>query len=98
MLYLFGQVDVSIPFRPWRFSALAGHQDWGSYGSYWTWSLGVAHQLRIDGLPDTEIGLRYVDTDLPSLPGRMPGRGSIGLGFWRPVPRRGDCDRGGIRS
>ena len=49
MLYLFGQVDVSIPFRPWRFSALVGHQDWGSFGSYWTWSLGGRYQLRIEG-------------------------------------------------
>ena len=41
MLYVFGQADVSIPFRPWRISALLGHQDWGDFGSYWTWSLGV---------------------------------------------------------
>ena len=64
MLYLFGQVEVSVPFRPWSFTAQAGRQDWGRFGSYWNWSLGVEHQLRIDGLPDTEVGLRYVDTDL----------------------------------
>ena len=82
MLYLFGQVDVSIPFRPWRFSALVGHQDWARYGSYWTWSLGATYQLRIDGVPDTEIGLRYVDTDLPSISGQDAGLvGSIGLRF-----------------
>jgi uncharacterized protein (TIGR02001 family) len=82
MLYLFGQVDVSIPFRPWRFSALVGHQDWGRYGSYWTWSLGATYQLRIDGIPDVELGLRYVDTDLPSTSGQDAGLvGSIGLRF-----------------
>ena len=74
MLYLFGQVDVSIPFRPWRFSALVGHQDWGDYGGYWTWSLGAA-------LPAPDRGhSRY--RDRPALrrhatcrrrPGRMPG-------------------------
>ena len=82
MLYLFGQVDVSIPFRPWRFSALVGHQDWGNYGGYWTWSLGATYQLRIEGIPDTEIGLRYVDTDLPSTTGQDAGIvGSVGLRF-----------------
>lgn len=64
MLYLFGQVDVSVPFRPWSFTAQAGRQDWGRFGSYWNWSLGVEHQLQIDGIPDTEVALRYVDTDL----------------------------------
>jgi uncharacterized protein (TIGR02001 family) len=73
MLYLYGQLDVTIPFRPWSFSAQAGHQDWGAFGSYWTWSLGVRHHLQIAGLPNTEIGLSYVDSDLPSAPGRDAG-------------------------
>ncbi len=90
MLYLFGQVDVTVPFRPWSFSVQAGHQDWGTgrcglpsspqpcpggmtaipFGSYWTWSLGGAYHVRIEGIPSTEIGLRYVDTSLPSVAGQ----------------------------
>lgn len=63
MLYLFGQVDISVPFRPWSFTLQAGRQDWGALGSYWNWSAGVEHQLRIEGIPDAEVALRYVDTD-----------------------------------
>lgn len=63
MLYPFAQVDVSVPFRPWRFTVQAGRQDWGRFGSYWSWSAGVEHQLRIEGVPDAEVALRYVDTD-----------------------------------
>jgi uncharacterized protein (TIGR02001 family) len=70
MLYLFGQVDVTVPFRPWSFSAQAGRQDWGIYGSYWNWSLGARYHVQIEGLPHSEIGLRYVDTDLPSVSGQ----------------------------
>lgn len=82
MLYLFGQVDVSIPFRPWSFSLQAGRQDWGRFGSYWTWSAGVEHQLQIEGLPGAEIGLRYVDTDLPSTSGQDAGLvASLGFRF-----------------
>jgi uncharacterized protein (TIGR02001 family) len=66
MLYLFGQVDISVPFRPWSFSAQAGRQDWGAFGSYWNWSLGARYHVQIAGLPSSEIGLRYVDTSLPS--------------------------------
>lgn len=73
MLYLFGQVDVSVPFRPWRFTAQAGRQDWGAYGSHWTWSLGARHDLRAVGLPHAEIGLSYVDTDLPATRGQDAG-------------------------
>lgn len=72
-LYLFGQVDVSIPFRPWSFSATLGHQDWSRFGDYWTWSVGVEHQLRVEGLPDTRLGISYVDTDLPSTSGQDAG-------------------------
>lgn len=82
MLYLFGQVEVSVPFRPWSFTGLIGHQDWGRFGSYRTWSIGVEHQVRIAGLPDAEIGLSYVDTDLPSRAGQDAGLVlSLGLIF-----------------
>jgi uncharacterized protein (TIGR02001 family) len=82
MLYLFGQADISIPFRPWRFSALVGHQDWGSFGGYWTWSLGVEHRLRLARGADAAIGLRYVDTSLPSLAGQDAGVvASLGFRF-----------------
>lgn len=73
MFYLFGQLDVSIPFRPWSFTAQAGHQDWGVYGDYWNWSLGVRYHVQIEGLPNTEIGLGYVDTDLPGVAGQDAG-------------------------
>jgi uncharacterized protein (TIGR02001 family) len=82
MLYLFGQADVSIPFRPWRFSALVGHQDWGRYGGYWTWSLGVEHRLALGRGADAAIGLRYVDTSLPSRSGQDAGLvASLGFSF-----------------
>ena len=82
MLYLFGQADVSIPFRPWRFSALVGHQDWGSFGSYWTWSLGIEHQLRLGSLPAAQLGLRYVDTSLGGTLGADAGVvASLGFRF-----------------
>jgi uncharacterized protein (TIGR02001 family) len=73
MLYLFGQVDISVPFRPWSFSAQAGRQDWGAYGSYWNWSLGARYHARIAGLAGSDVGLRYVDTNLPSAHGQDGG-------------------------
>ena len=66
---MFGQLDVSVPFRPWSFSAQLGRRQGGAYPDYWTWSLGVEHQLQIAGLPDTDVALRYVDTDLAATPG-----------------------------
>ena len=82
MLYLFGQADVSIPFRPWRLSATVGHQDWGRFGGYWTWSLGVEHQLRLGSLPAAQIGLSYVDTSLGGTPGADAGVvASLGFRF-----------------
>ena len=82
MLYLFGQVDVSIPFRPWSFSLQAGRQDWGRFGDYWTWSVGVEHQLQIEGLGGAELGLRYADTSLDSRPGQDAGLvASLGFRF-----------------
>ena len=82
MLYLYGQVDVSVPFRPWAVTAQLGHQDWGRYGGYWTWSLGGRHHVQLDGIPNTEIGLTYVDTSLPSGPGRDAGLvASVAISF-----------------
>lgn len=73
MLYLYGQADVSIPFRPWAVTAQVGRQDWGRYGSYWTWSLGARYHVQLPGIASTEIGLSYVDTDLPAAPGQDAG-------------------------
>lgn len=72
MLYLFGQADVSLPFRPWTFTAQAGRQDWGAFGSYWTWSLGAEYHVQIEGIPASYLGLRYIDTDLAA-PGADAG-------------------------
>jgi len=73
MLHLFGQVDVTVPFRPWSFTAGLGRQDWGRFGEYWTWSAGVEHHVQALGLPGAYVGLRYVDTDLPSRSGQDGG-------------------------
>jgi uncharacterized protein (TIGR02001 family) len=73
MLYAYGQVDVSVPFTPFSFSAQAGQQDWGRFGRYTNWSLGGAYHLSFPGLPSAELGLRYVDTNLPSAPGQGAG-------------------------
>jgi len=82
MLYLYGQVDIAIPFRPWSFSLQAGHQDWGRFGGYWSWSVGGEYRLGLDGLPDADIGLRYVDTDLPGIAGQDAGLVlSVEIGF-----------------
>lgn len=77
MLYLFGEVEAGIPFTPVTLRAHAGRQDWGAFGNYWNWSLGGTYALG-----PAELGVRYVDTDLP------PARGvdggvvlSLGLGF-----------------
>lgn len=72
MLYLFGQVDVTVPFQPWSFTAQAGRQDWGAFGGYWTWSLGTEYHVQIEGIPATYLGLRYIDTDLAA-PGADAG-------------------------
>ena len=82
MLYLFGQVDATIPFSRWRFSALVGHQDWGRFGDYWTLSLGTEYRLPLGRGTDATIGLRYVDTDMRSRPGQDGGVVlSLGLNF-----------------
>lgn len=81
MLYLFGQAEVAVPFRPWSFTAQAGRQDWGAYGSYWTWSLGAEYHVQIEGIPTTYLGLRYIDTDLAA-PGADAGlAGSLTVRF-----------------
>ncbi|HST36463.1 MAG TPA: TorF family putative porin [Allosphingosinicella sp.] len=82
MLYLHGSVDVTIPFRPWSFRLEAGHQDWGAFGDYWTWSAGARYHVQLEGLPNTELGLRYVDSNLPSAPGQDAGVVlSVEIGF-----------------
>ena len=77
MLYLFGQVDASIPLTPVRFKAQAGRQDCGRFGNYWNWSLGGSYALG-----PAELGVQYVDTDLPSVAGQDAGLVfSLGLRF-----------------
>ena len=77
MLYLFGEVEAGIPFTPVTLRAHAGRQDWGGYGRYWNWSLGGSYALG-----PAELGVRYVDTDLPSAQGVDGGVVlSLGLGF-----------------
>lgn len=77
MLYLFGELDAGIPFTPISLTAHAGRQDWGRFGRYWNWSLGGRYALG-----PVNLGLRYVDTDLPSAPGQRGGLiGSVGLRF-----------------
>ena len=77
MLYLFAEAEAGIPFTPIKLRAHAGWQDWGSYGSYTNWSLGGSYTLG-----PAELGLRYVDTNLPSVSGQDAGVVvSLGLGF-----------------
>ena len=82
ILYLYGRAEVSVPFRPWSVAAEAGRQQSSAFGDYWIWRVGARHQLQLAGLPDTEIGVDYVDTDLPSAPGVDAGLVlSVRLGF-----------------
>ena len=77
MLYVFGELEAGIPFTPVTLRAQAGRQDWGRYGNYWNWSVGGSYSLG-----PAELGLRYVDTDLPSARGQDAGLVlSLGLGF-----------------
>jgi len=77
MLYLFGELEAGIPFTPIKLRAHAGRQDWGDYGRYTNWSVGGSYTLG-----PAELGLRYVDTSLPSLSGQDAGVVlSLGLGF-----------------
>lgn len=78
-LYLFGQIEAGIPLTPITLTAEAGRQDAGRLGRYWNWSLGGRYAIG-----PVEAGLRYVDTDLRSLPGRKSGAGlvaSLGVRF-----------------
>lgn len=68
MLYTFAEANVGIPFTPWSFTAHAGRQDWGSFGSYWNWSVGGRYVIG-----PAQLGLRYVDTDLPDVSGQDAG-------------------------
>lgn len=82
MAYLYGRAEVTVPFRPVSFTAELGRQQSGAFGDYWTWTLGARHQLRLPMLPDAEIGVDYVDTDLSDAPGRDAGLVlSFRLGF-----------------
>lgn len=82
MTYFYGRAAVAVPFRPFSFAAELGRQESAAFGDYWTWSLGARHQLQLSWLPDSEIGLDYVDTDLPNAPGRDAGLVlSFRLGF-----------------
>ena len=77
MLYLFGEVEAGIPLTPLTLRAHAGRQDWGRYGQYWNWSVGGSYAIG-----PAELGLRYVDTNLPSASGQDGGLVvSLGLGF-----------------
>lgn len=77
MLYVFAEAEAGIPFTPWTLRAHVGRQDWGAFGSYTNWSLGGAYTLG-----PAEIGLRYVDTDLPSAANQDAGLVlSVALGF-----------------
>ncbi|HEY1606052.1 MAG TPA: TorF family putative porin [Allosphingosinicella sp.] len=60
MLYLFGQIEAGIPRTPVTLTAEAGRQESGALGSYWNWSVGGRYSFR-----HFEVGLHYVDTDLP---------------------------------
>jgi uncharacterized protein (TIGR02001 family) len=76
-LYLFGEVEAGIPLTPLTVTAQAGRQEAGRFGSYWNWSLGGRYSIG-----PIEAGLRYVDTDLPSVRGQKAGLvGSLGFRF-----------------
>lgn len=77
MLYVFGELEAGIPFTPVTLRAHAGRQDWGGYGSYTDWWIGGSYTLG-----PAELGLRYVDTSLPSVAGQDAGLVvSLGIGF-----------------
>ena len=83
MLYLFGQVDVTMPFRPWSLQRCRPAARIGA-GSAATGPGRSAASITSSSkaLPNTEIGLRYVDTDLPGLPGQDAGVVlSVEIGF-----------------
>jgi uncharacterized protein (TIGR02001 family) len=65
LLYVFGELEAGIPFTPVTLRAHAGRQDRGSLGRYTDWSFGGSYTLG-----PAELGLRYIDTDLPSVHGQ----------------------------
>jgi len=75
ILYLFGEVEAAIPLTPVTVTAQAGRQEAGALGSYWNWSLGARYAFG-----PAYVGARYVDTDLPALPGQDAGL-VFSLGF-----------------
>lgn len=77
LLYLFTEVEAGIPLTPVTLTAGAGRQSAGAFGDYWNWSLGARAAFG-----PIEAGLRYVDTDLPSLPNQNAGLVlSVGVRF-----------------
>lgn len=77
MLYTYGELYAGIPFTPVSLTAHAGRQDWGTYGSYWNWSVGGSYVIG-----PAQLGLTYVDTDLPEQSGQDAGIvASVGLRF-----------------
>ncbi len=77
LLYLFGELEAGIPLTPVTITAQAGRQDAGSFGDYWTWSLGGRAALG-----PFQAGLRYVDTDLANVPNAEAGLVlSLGIRF-----------------
>lgn len=77
MLYLFGELDLGIPLTPFGARAHFGRQDWGRYGSYTNWSLGGTYTMG-----PAQLGVRWVDTDLPQGPGQDGTMVvSLGVGF-----------------
>ena len=77
VLYAFAELEGAIPLTPVTLTAGAGWQDAGGFGRYWNWSLGGRYAFG-----PVEAGLRYVDTDLPPLPGQDAGLVlSLGMRF-----------------
>ena len=83
MLYLYGQADVTIPFRPWSLPrSRSGTRIGARSAPIGPGRWAAATTLQLEGLPNTAIGLRYVDTDLPSAPGQDAGVVlSVEIGF-----------------
>ncbi len=72
-LYLFAQARIDLPGRPIAFTAGAGRQTGTIRGDYWTWSLGARYRIGAGRRAAFELGLDYVDTDLPSTRGQDAG-------------------------
>jgi len=79
-LYLFGQAQVDVPGRPIAFTAEAGRQTGVGPRDYWTWSLGARYRIGAGRRAAFELGLDYVDTDLPAARGQDAGLVAV-VGF-----------------